>query len=252
MLGTVRHVCTRPTEAFSRMGPAPALSPPVAIVFAHAVLALFLVLVPALARYPGLVSSSEPITMTTSAGTVELPRLWFDYMVTGIVGPFLDWLNLSLVLFVATKAVVLLASRFDEGSLASRSSEQAPPTRATLPGQLRRTVVFVGWGLLPQILGVLLPGLIVVGFAGLGVEVADGKVLGTPAMHMVGHADAYPLIEHLTHGVGALVTLWTGYIWVGALRAGCDVDRRTAMVVVVPFTLALVYVSDFMHAHPEL
>lgn len=249
MLTTLKRVCLRPTSAFSDMGPSPSLTGPGAIVFGQAVAALLTILVPALARYPHLVASSDPVSLTTAAGTVELPYLWVGWMVDGFVGPLRKWLTVALVLFVGATAASSLAtltgrrrSRVDGGDGPSGAERASPVAR------LRRTIALVGWGFTPQWLAFVVTGGIVVAFAAAGVELTDAYAVVTEANHPVGHAPSVPAVTILTHAVGAVCTLWSGYVWIAAVGVGCDVSRRTAAAVAVPVTTVLLYVSDVSHA----
>lgn len=273
MWATVRDVCTRPRATFERFGERPSLRGPVAVVYGQAVLALLTILVPALARYDDLVAGSPPLALTTATGTVAIPRLWVGYIVSGFVQPLLDWIGLSLLVALGGAAALVLAGRglpattgdaipsgladedrwradatagsSDAGASADRPSRDRD---STLLDRLHRTVAFVGWGYLPMFPAYVFTGGIIVTYAVLGLPVADGYVTITAPRHPVAHATGLPLVVWSTHAVGALCTVWSGYVWYGAVGAAWGLSRRAALAVAAPITVGLIAVADVFHA----
>ena len=103
-------------------------------------------------------------------------------------------------------------------------------------GSFRRLFAYFGWGLLPQLLGLVGFGAVMVGLFPNGIVAAGGDRLFIEAFN----ARSRVLLRTF-QVVSALGALWMVYIWVYALQHGRDLTRREALLAVgIPFALQFI------------
>lgn len=108
---------------------------------------------------------------------------------------------------------------------------------AATEGSLGRTLAYTSWGFLPQVLASLLTlGAITVTFSGSLAPVRVAAVT-LPARTVFQQAGATPLLLAV-NAAGVACTVWSGYVWMHAVRAARGLTRRQAVAVVAPLVAA--------------
>lgn len=245
MLGQLRRVLVDPRAAMSDRPTA--LAGPLALVFAIGVVAVGGLLAPGLViledTMPSVFPDSPAIAFATGEGAVTIPSLSLQMMALLLATPFLLWVLTALLVHALAWLVAFAASVRDDDLVLPTGV----PSRAGLAARLgafRRTLVAVGWGYAPQLLASLVTtALFLAVFFSTPTVVVTALEL-TPAGHAVVDLPEYPVVSAVTHAVGVVSVCWTGYVWVGGLRATRDLSLRTALAATLPVVVLLVYVSD--------
>jgi hypothetical protein len=99
---------------------------------------------------------------------------------------------------------------------------------------LRRLVWLVGWGFLP----VALSGFVWFAMMVVGTQVVSHPETVAETERFWRAVQATPYVR-ATQYLNVAATVWAGYLWAGALTAVRDVDRRVALVAVLPAVLYL-------------
>lgn len=247
MFGRSRRMLIRPKAAIE--GRPTALAGPLGLVFVLGVVAVGGTLVPALGildtQMPSILPDSPAVSLATGSDAVAIPSVVLEIMVLSLVVPFVLWVLTALLVHVLTWFVAL-AGAIRGGRPAVSTGYPTRSSLATRFDGFRRTLVAVGWGYAPQILASLVTAGVLVSFSLAGPDVLPKAMLLTPAGHTVVKIPKMPAFTLLTHSVGAVSVVWTGYVWVGGLQATRGVSRRTAVAVVVPVSLFLLFVSDLI------
>jgi hypothetical protein len=169
----------------------------------------------------GLVGAlgSIPVLLLVSSGLSQSVQLFFAVgavigFLFSIVGPFIAWLLYAIAFQVI--------SYFLGGE-----------------GEFRETFVLSGWGFLPRILSSLLSvGATVVVFLSTSPDISPGAgPQATQAFSQQLQSD--PMVQ-IASGIGIVLTLWSGYIWVFAVKHARDLSRNRAVVTVaIPLLVSI-------------
>lgn len=102
-------------------------------------------------------------------------------------------------------------------------------------GTFRRVVAYFGWMWAPYLLGLLVVGIpLLVVFPEGVISVAEDRFF------VEAFTERLTLIIRMIQAVSLLVTLWTAYIWVYALKHGRGLTRRAATITIgVPIGIQL-------------
>lgn len=113
----------------------------------------------------------------------------------------------------------------------------------------RRVFAYVGWSLLPNLLGIVLFGLVFMSLFPKGIIAAEGSHFFVEAFR----AQAGVLLRAIQVG-SVLLTVWVAYILVYALVHGRELSRREASIVVgVPLVLQYIIWFIFQYYYfPDL
>lgn len=242
MFERVRTATTDPGVALADSRPR--LGRRLSLVFVLGLVTVAGLLLPALVRarsHPEFPTTGT-VSLVTGGGTVQASTLSLGLIALGLLAPFLTWAILALALHAAVGLVALITDGNWRESLAAVRSAPREAVRGTADA-LYRTAAAVGWGYWPQLVATLLT---LAGFL-IYLVVGPAEPVGvnlTIAGHTTVYARSAAALTVWSHGVGALCTLWTGYVWVGALEAYRGLTRRRALAAVAPVLLLVVAASD--------
>lgn len=97
-------------------------------------------------------------------------------------------------------------------------------------GDFRRVLSFVGWGFLPTLISSLIASVVSISvYAGVSFP----KQLTQLRAFLRNIEQSSPPLRAVTI-IGVIFLIWRGYIWVFAIKHGCDIDFKEAV-----FTVAL-------------
>lgn len=202
MKETIYAVLTRPNSFFDQRDANPSLLYPTVIVAVIGILSAIASVPPFLALSRGLPAEVQPFL---AVGAV----IGF---LSAIIGPFVVWLLYAIVFQIL--------SYFFDGD-----------------GTFRETFILSGWGFLPQIIGSALS------------LVATVLVLQTHSLPAEDGPQAMQAFEQQLRNdpllsvvsvIGIGLTLWSGYIWLFAVKHACDLSRRHALITVaVPVFISI-------------
>lgn len=207
MIGTIRAALTRPESFFESRQANPSLLYPAVIVAIIGVLGVI---------------ATIPTFLVVSRGMPAGARLFLAVgavvgLLIGLVGPFVTWLLYAIAFQVI--------SYFFDGK-----------------GTFRKTFILSGWGFLPQILSSVLSLIamfVIHQNRSLPVE------SGPQAMQaFTQQLQAHPLLQAVgVIGIG--LTLWSGYIWLFAVKYARNLSRTQALVTVAIPVLISIGISVF-------
>lgn len=247
MSGGVKRVLLEPKSAIEDRPTG--LAGPLGLVFVLGVVAVGGTLVPALVildtEMPSVLPDSPAISLATGSDAVTVPSVFLEIMTLSLAVPFVLWVVTALLVHALTW-LVALAGAVSGGRPAVSTGYPTWSSLATRFDAFRRTLVAVGWGYAPQILASLVTAGVVFPFYLAGPDALPKAMKLTPAGHTVVTVPNAPGLTLVTHLVGAVSVVWTGSIWVGGLQATRGVSRRTAVAVVAPVALFLLFVSDLL------
>lgn len=245
MRGRVRTLLTWPNAAIE--DDPTGLGGPATAVFVLGVVAVGGTLIPGLVVVGDVIApylpDSPPVTLATGGETVTVPTLLLQIMVAALVAPFVIWALTAAVLHGGLALAAVVRRLRTEGLVVPVGR----PSRASLRDGFeayRRTLVVVGWGVVPQVLASLFTAAL---FVPTAVLATDPGLVGTQltaAGHTVVRSPEMPLLTLATHAVGIASVLWTGFVWFEGLQAIRDVPRRATLVVVGVVAGVVLAISD--------
>jgi len=208
MWRTLREVLTRPQRFFEAEG---RLDDPVAPLLVVSTLAAVSVLsvLPAYlwirSAYP--LPTLDSVSLSVGGRSVESSGLSATLIGAALLSTFVAWFLHGTALYLGTLPF---------------ASE----------GSFRELLVATGWGYLPQILASAVTLAAVLSATVVAPASAPARAQVTLANHaVVQTAPPHPLYT-AAEAIGAALTVWSGYVWLGAVRAVRGVSRRVGVGVV--------------------
>lgn len=208
MWRTVREVLTRPKQFFEAED---RLDDPVASLLVVSTLAAVSVLsiLPAYlwmqSTYP--LPTLDTVSLSFGGRSVESSGLSATVIGAALLSTYVEW-------FVHGTALYL-------GTLPFASE-----------GSFRELLVATGWGYLPQILASAVTLVAVLSAAVIDPATVPARAQITLANHAVVQTAPPRPIFTAAEVIGAALTVWSGYVWLSAVRAVRGVSRRVGVGVV--------------------
>jgi len=208
MWRTLREVLTRPQRFFEAEG---RLDDPVAPLLVVSALATVSVL-SILPAYLWMQSAYNlptlnSVSLSVSGRSVESSGLSATLIGAALLSTFVAW-------FVHGTALYL-------GTLPFASE-----------GSFRELLVATGWGYLPQVLASVVTLAAVLSATVVEPTSVPARAEVTLANHAVVQSAQPRALYTAAEAVGAALTVWSGYVWFGAVRAVRGVSRRVGVGVV--------------------
>lgn len=246
MTGALRETLLAPGATFAsgRLDRHPVLGHPAAVLLLLGTVTVVWSFVPASLSEGVLLAAENYVTIAVGDATLSVSRSLAAIVGLAVLAPFVFCLYVALPIFVLATlgSAVVRAARGDLSTLPTTLTQGTGRARE-LAAAFRRTAALIAVGLLPQLVATTVAGLVT-----LVLVLTDPGIDATLTMRAPGQlllaVPSVPAATALTHAVGAACTLWSGYVWVGAVESALDASRRTAAAAVVPVTLALVYASN--------
>lgn len=215
MLATAVDLLTTPREFFADR-PAPAL------------------------RWPALVVATSGLFQATVVAAIVLP-------LGGILPAEVPLVAIVAGLFPLLAAVGLVAWLLATGALYALSYPLAGR------GHGRRLLAYVGWGWLPQTLGTLVLAVAAVlavtqlqpptdeaAAREFARQLQEGRLLAFATVAGTAQVAATGSFDQVQTVVSVGATLWSGYVWVGALVCARGLARGRALLAVAPLVLFMI------------
>jgi hypothetical protein len=216
MRRTLREVLTRPEQFFEAEGRLDDPAVPLLIVSTLAAVSVLSVLPAYLwmqSAYP--LPTLESVSLAFGDRSVESSGLSATLIGAGLLSTFLEWLVHGTALYL--------------GTLPFASD-----------GSYRDLLVATGWGYLPQIVASLVTLAAVLAATVIAPSSVPTRAQITLAGHAVVQSTPPRPLYTAAEVIGAALTVWSGYVWVGAVSAVRGVSRRIGAGVVALLVILFV------------